>query len=63
VFKNRENFSLIMKGGSFMTKKYNKGSKNQNSPELHGQTPVSGDNSKGNKRNVKEHIDKTDDEN
>jgi hypothetical protein len=52
-----------MKGGSFMTKKYNKGSNNQNSPELHGQTPVSGDNSKGNKRNVKEQIDKTDDEN
>lgn len=34
-----------------MTKKFNKGSRNQNSPKLHGHTPVSGDNSKGNKRN------------
>ncbi|GIN41160.1 hypothetical protein MHI39_13650 [Heyndrickxia sp. FSL K6-6286] len=34
-----------------MTKKYNQGSHNQNSPHLHGQTPTSGDNSKGNKRN------------
>ncbi|MBA9029075.1 hypothetical protein [Peribacillus huizhouensis] len=34
-----------------MTKKFNKGSHNQNSPQLHGQGPVSGDNSKGNKRN------------
>lgn len=34
-----------------MTKKFNKGSRNQNSPQLHGQAPVSGDNSKGNKRN------------
>ncbi|WP_010172803.1 hypothetical protein [Bacillus coahuilensis] len=33
-----------------MTKKYNKGSKNQNSPEG-TQNPISGDNSKGNKRN------------
>lgn len=42
-----------------MTKKFNKGSRNQNSPYLHGQAPESGDNSKGNKRNVKEHLDKT----
>jgi len=34
-----------------MTKKYNKGSSNQNAAPLHGKTPVSGDNSKGNKRN------------
>jgi hypothetical protein len=34
-----------------MTKKFNKGSKNQNSPQLHGEVPISGDNSKGNKRN------------
>ncbi|MFS0783175.1 hypothetical protein [Bacillus sp. 1P06AnD] len=34
-----------------MTKKHNNGSRNQNSPRLHGQTPISGDNSKGNKRN------------
>ncbi|WP_261797549.1 hypothetical protein [Bacillus testis] len=34
-----------------MTKKHNKGSGNQNSPHLHGRTPISGDNSKGNKRN------------
>lgn len=33
-----------------MTKKFNKGSGNQNSPQLHGQAPVSGDNNKGNKR-------------
>ncbi len=42
-----------------MTKKFNKGSKNQNAPELHGKVPVSGDNSKGNKRN-KDQNDKTD---
>ena len=41
-----------------MTKKYNKGSHNQNSPQLHGQVPVSGDNSKGIKRN-KDQSDKT----
>ncbi|WP_187118911.1 hypothetical protein [Bacillus marasmi] len=46
-----------------MTKKYNKGSKNQNSPRL-GQTEfakeiTSGDNSKGNKRN-KSQNDKSD---
>lgn len=34
-----------------MTKKFNRGSKNQNSPKAHGHTPVSGDNSKGHKRN------------
>lgn len=34
-----------------MTKKFNKGSNNQNSPKAHGADPVSGDNSKGNKRN------------
>ncbi|XJZ27211.1 hypothetical protein ACF5W4_18150 [Bacillota bacterium Lsc_1132] len=33
-----------------MTKKYHKGSKNQNSPEAGGEFQ-SGDNSKGNKRN------------
>ena len=42
-----------------MTKKFNKGIKNQNSPKLHGEAPVSGDNSKGNKRN-KDKSDKTD---
>ncbi|WP_286676630.1 hypothetical protein [Peribacillus asahii] len=42
-----------------MTKKFNKGSGNQNSPKLHGQASVSGDNSKGNKRN-KDQSDKTD---
>lgn len=42
-----------------MTKKFNKGSQNQNSPHLHGQTPVSGDNSKGNKNN-KDQSSKTD---
>jgi hypothetical protein len=42
-----------------MTKKFNKGSKNQNSPHLHGEVPVSGDNSKGHKRN-KDKSDKTD---
>jgi len=42
-----------------MTKKFNKGSRNQNSPQLHGQASVSGDNSKGNKRN-KDQSDKTD---
>ena len=34
-----------------MTKKYNKGSKNQNSPVANQADIVSGDNSKGNKRN------------
>lgn len=34
-----------------MTKKFNKGSKNQNSPTAGGADVVSGDNSKGNKRN------------
>lgn len=43
-----------------MTKKYNKGSSNQNAPDLHGKTPISGDNSKGNKRNQKTKVDKTD---
>ncbi|GIN86279.1 hypothetical protein J6TS2_26650 [Heyndrickxia sporothermodurans] len=38
-----------------MTKKFNKGSQNQNSPKLHGQVPESGDNSKGNKRNKDQH--------
>ncbi|WP_203553005.1 hypothetical protein [Bacillus sp. B15-48] len=48
-----------------MTKKYNKGSKNQNSPKLQQQMAefsdeiTSGDNSKGNKRN-KDQKDKTD---
>ncbi|EWG11647.1 MULTISPECIES: hypothetical protein [Cytobacillus] len=41
-----------------MTKKYNKGSNNQNSPRGN-QSPISGDNSKGNKRN-KDQKDKTD---
>ncbi|WP_267128891.1 hypothetical protein [Cytobacillus dafuensis] len=34
-----------------MTKKFNKGSKNQNSPRANQSDIVSGDNSKGNKRN------------
>lgn len=42
-----------------MTKKYNNGSKNQNSPKGN-QTSVSDDNSKGNKRN-KDQSDKTED--
>ncbi|MBT2693205.1 hypothetical protein [Bacillus sp. ISL-55] len=48
-----------------MTKKFNKGSKNQNSPKLGNQMSefsgelTSGDNSKGNKRN-KDQSDKTD---
>jgi hypothetical protein len=48
-----------------MTKKYNKGSGNQNSPQA-GHTEaefatefVSGDNSKGNKKNVKSQQSKT----
>jgi hypothetical protein len=49
----------IKKGGMTMTKKYNKGSMNQNSPKLHGEAPYSGDNSKGNKHN-KDQSDKTD---
>ncbi|WP_312092953.1 hypothetical protein [Niallia sp.] len=42
-----------------MTKKYNNGSKNQSSPRGN-QSSVSGDNSKGNKRN-KDQSDKTED--
>lgn len=42
-----------------MTKKFNKGSNNQNSPEKHGEVPFSGDNSRGNKRN-KDKSDKND---
>lgn len=44
-----------------MTKKYNKGSRNQNSPKAGGALSgdMSGDNSKGNKRN-KDQQDKTD---
>lgn len=49
-----------MKGGVMMTKKYNKGSNNQNSPRGN-QSEVSGDNSKGNKRNKDQHA-KTNDE-
>lgn len=43
-----------------MTKKYNRGSQNQNAPKLHGKPPVSGDDSKGIKRNHKEKTSKTD---
>ncbi|MHC0036603.1 hypothetical protein [Pseudoneobacillus sp. C159] len=43
-----------------MTKSPNKGSKNQNAPDLHGRAAVSGDNSKGNKRN-KDQSNKPDD--
>jgi hypothetical protein len=46
-----------------MTKKYNKGSMNQNSPHqdpaIFSQESISGDNSKGNKRN-KSQKDKSD---
>jgi hypothetical protein len=42
-----------------MTKKYNKGSNNQNSPRSGLSEPVSGDNSKGNKHN-KDQKSKTD---
>ncbi|MED1469142.1 MULTISPECIES: hypothetical protein [Bacillus] len=48
-----------------MTKKYNKGSGNQNSPQAgHAEAEfasefVSGDNSKGNKKNVKSQQSKT----
>ncbi|MDF2858202.1 MAG: hypothetical protein K0Q87_4053 [Neobacillus sp.] len=48
-----------------MTKKFNKGSKNQNSPQAgnadaeFGAELASGDNSKGNKRNIKEKTSKT----
>jgi hypothetical protein len=42
-----------------LTKTPNKGSQNQNSPKTGGQGIVSGDNSKGNKRN-KDQNDKTD---
>lgn len=39
-----------------MTKKYNKGSKNQNAPDTEfSQEIASGDNSKGNKRNKAKH--------
>jgi hypothetical protein len=48
-----------MKGAKTMTKSPNKGSKNQNSPKTGGTGFVSGDNSKGNKRN-KDQSDKTD---
>ncbi|MEK5066031.1 MULTISPECIES: hypothetical protein [Cytobacillus] len=41
-----------------MTKKFNQGSNNQNSPRGN-QSTISGDNSKGNKRN-KDQKDKTD---
>ncbi|EDL62740.1 hypothetical protein BSG1_18880 [Bacillus sp. SG-1] len=57
--------SLILKEVLSMTKKYNKGSKNQNSPHAgHNQAEfsreiASGDNSKGNKHN-KDQNDKTD---
>lgn len=46
---------------SEVTKKYNRGSRNQNAPELHGKTPESGDDSKGVKRNIKEQTSKTQD--
>ncbi|WP_374722414.1 hypothetical protein [Peribacillus tepidiphilus] len=42
-----------------MTKKYNRGSRNQNSPKADTSNILSGDNSIGNKRN-KEQQDKTD---
>lgn len=43
-----------------MTKKYNKGSRNQNAPDTEFSTEIrSGDNSKGNKRN-KDQQSKTD---
>lgn len=48
-----------------MTKRPNKGSENQNSPqrghnlEEFAQEQIPGDNSKGNKRNIKEKTDKT----
>ncbi|MEQ2527248.1 hypothetical protein WMO40_11085 [Bacillaceae bacterium CLA-AA-H227] len=42
-----------------MTKKYNKGSKNQNAPDTEFSQEISGDNSKGNKRN-KDKKSKTD---
>ena len=42
-----------------MTKKFNNGSKNQNSPRGNHSAEGSGDNSKGNKRNIKEKVDKT----
>jgi hypothetical protein len=47
-----------MKGAKKLTKKNNKGSNNQNSPQAGGTGFVSGDNSKGNKRN-KDQSDKT----
>lgn len=57
--RKRDKLYVNRKGVNGMTKKFNKGSGNQNSPSLHGQSPVSGDNSKGNKRN-KDKRDKTD---
>lgn len=48
-----------MKGAKEMTKKFNKGSKNQNSPKTGGTGFISGDNSKGNRHN-KDQNDKTD---
>jgi len=42
-----------------MTKKFNTGSKNQSSPKGNQSVSISGDNSKGNKRN-KDQSDKTD---
>lgn len=68
VFYEREKLMRIFayKGGLKMTKKRNKGSKNQNSPktqqqmaEFSSELMSSGDNSKGNKRN-KDQNDKTD---
>ena len=52
----------MRKGVKKLTKKFNRGSANKNAPELHGKTPISGDNSKGNKRNIKKQTDKTADE-
>ncbi|AYA77756.1 hypothetical protein DOE78_21280 [Bacillus sp. Y1] len=56
---SQTNIEGILKGAHNMTKKYNKGSKNQNSAKNHGVLHGSGDNSKGNKRN-KDQNDKTD---
>ncbi len=44
------------KGVDFMTKKENKGSRNQNAPDAEfAEEITSGDNSKGNKRNKAKH--------
>ncbi|MED1560364.1 hypothetical protein P4U44_00340 [Alkalihalobacillus alcalophilus] len=59
IDKTGQNKYEIRKEMTNMTKKYNKGSRNQNAPQLHGQTPISGDNSKGVKRN-KDQRSKTD---